>query len=891
MRRFAILFLLMATSAFAEVMTPLRVAVVHVTNAAAIPGSCTAGTSPDVLTDDEVHLYACSAGSYVEIPAVASGDITTDPAWAAKGDLIVGTANDSASILTVGANGKFLKADSGETTGLKWETLAGGGDALTSNALSQFAATTSAELAGVLSNETGTGLACFNTAPNIVNPFTIEDPTSHFKVQFDISSEAADRIYYTPGAAVDDTILTHTTSPRVGLNLDYTTAEAALSWPDSGTVYTSSWTAYSSTGGGGGTWPLKFWNQNGIGNFTGTTSGSRWTFSGNTTAGTAVVAVTGGISASTWFNKVAITTPATGSTLTIDDGFTLRATANATVSGTNTGDQTAVSGNAGTVTTADASGDTTTWPMLATSATGSLAPATDAGLTYNATTDVLGSVGGFDAGASGLFTSAVADGSSVTAMMYKPGVALSSNTDRFLHRFEDSAGNTYFTIKGDGSMEFGGYEAAGGYITISGTRGEGIGMYFIPKLSGSSSVTGKAWTATMGAVFGQSDDVTYTTDTMIGGRFYPSTIAARNHALITGGLFNLTVPGSGASTQTWMTGWYVSGFLPHGGTANRTITNIAAGYVESLHTSTLQKPNVANNYGLAYVEEQKNGTAINDGLFFANASTGYKAICVRDQTSCIGSDAAGQLDIFANGKVTGTLAVTSTISASNLSGSNTGDQTCATVSGCVPGAITTGDQLVFKTIDTSTGTDPVADTTTDTLTLTAGTGITVTGDSSTDTVTIAATGLTSKCDAWPVDSIFISISSTNPGTTLGCGTWIAFATGRVLVGIDSGDTTKDVAEETGGALTVASSAQTFTGTSSTVVVNHVHVQNINSATTGGTNGYGVDTSTSASSASGYSTANPTGGAASYTPAGTNAAGAATSVEQPYIAVYMWKRTA
>ena len=280
MRRFAILFLLMATSAFAEVMTPLRVAVVHVTNAAAIPGSCTAGTSPDVLTDDEVHLYACSAGSYVEIPAVASGDITTDPAWAAKGDLIVGTANNSASILTVGANGKFLKADSGETTGLKWETLAGGGDALTSNALSQFAATTSAELAGVLSNETGTGLACFNTAPNIVNPFTIEDPTSHFKVQFDISIEAADRIYYTPGAAVDDTILTSTTSPRAGLNLDYTTSEAALSWPDSGTVYTSSWTAMSSTGGGGGTWPLKFWNQNGIGNFTGTTSGSRWTFSG-----------------------------------------------------------------------------------------------------------------------------------------------------------------------------------------------------------------------------------------------------------------------------------------------------------------------------------------------------------------------------------------------------------------------------------------------------------------------------------------------------------------------------------------------------------------------------------------------------------------------------------
>ena len=59
------------------------------------------------------------------------------------------------------------------------------------------------------------------------------------------------------------------------------------------------------------------------------------------------------------------------------------------LSGTNTGDQTTVSGNAGTVTVADAGGDTTTWPLLGTSQTGSLAPATDAGLTYNATTNAL----------------------------------------------------------------------------------------------------------------------------------------------------------------------------------------------------------------------------------------------------------------------------------------------------------------------------------------------------------------------------------------------------------------------------------------------------------------------------------------------------------------------
>lgn len=60
-----------------------------------------------------------------------------------------------------------------------------------------------------------------------------------------------------------------------------------------------------------------------------------------------------------------------------------------TSSGTNTGDQTTVSGNAGTVTVADAGGDTTTWVLLGTSQTGSIAPATDAGITYNATTNAL----------------------------------------------------------------------------------------------------------------------------------------------------------------------------------------------------------------------------------------------------------------------------------------------------------------------------------------------------------------------------------------------------------------------------------------------------------------------------------------------------------------------
>jgi hypothetical protein len=51
-----------------------------------------------------------------------------------------------------------------------WTTPAGGGDALTTDPLSQFAATTSSQLAGVISDETGSGALVFATSPTLVTP-------------------------------------------------------------------------------------------------------------------------------------------------------------------------------------------------------------------------------------------------------------------------------------------------------------------------------------------------------------------------------------------------------------------------------------------------------------------------------------------------------------------------------------------------------------------------------------------------------------------------------------------------------------------------------------------------------------------------------------------------
>lgn len=76
--------------------------------------------------------------------------------------------------ITSPSSGEVLKYN-----GSAWvnDTVSGGGDALTSNPLSQFAATTSSQLAGVISDETGSGALVFATSPTLVTP-AIGTPSS-----------------------------------------------------------------------------------------------------------------------------------------------------------------------------------------------------------------------------------------------------------------------------------------------------------------------------------------------------------------------------------------------------------------------------------------------------------------------------------------------------------------------------------------------------------------------------------------------------------------------------------------------------------------------------------------------------------------------------------------
>lgn len=58
---------------------------------------------------------------------------------------------------------------------------------------------------------------------------------------------------------------------------------------------------------------------------------------------------------------------------------------------------------------------------------------------------------------------------------------------------------------------------------------------------------------------------------------------------------------------------------------------------------------------------------------------------------------------------------------------------------------------------------------------------------------------------WPIGTLYLSMNNTNPGTFIG-GTWVAEATGRMLVGLNDEDADFNVIGETGGAKEVTLTA-------------------------------------------------------------------------------------
>lgn len=163
---------------------------------------------------------------------------------------------------------------------------------------------------------------------------------------------------------------------------------------------------------------------------------------------------------------------------------------------------------------------------------------------------------------------------------------------------------------------------------------------------------------------------------------------------------------------------------------------------------------------------------------------------------------------------------------------------------------------------------------------------------------------------YPVGSIYVNANNaTNPATLLGFGTWVAFGAGRVMVGLNAADPLFDTAEETGGSKDAVVVSHTHTGTTASSGA-HTHLVVANQGNTGAPSPATGPTVTGANSVSAYGwsansesyilagTSGPNAGLSSSSGAHTHSittdssGSSATNANlQPYITVYMWKRTA
>ena len=192
-----------------------------------------------------------------------------------------------------------------------------------------------------------------------------------------------------------------------------------------------------------------------------------------------------------------------------------------------------------------------------------------------------------------------------------------------------------------------------------------------------------------------------------------------------------------------------------------------------------------------------------------------------------------------------------------------------------------------------------------------GTPAAPTASASTNTTQLATTAFVQAAitlgvqSLHPVGSIYTAVVSTNPATLLGFGTWTAFGAGRVMVGFDAGNSLFDTAEETGGSADAIVVSHTHTGTTASggSATGSFRIENRDNGVAAATNGSGIVSLGSGGSVGGSSlqgsgndrgTTSVTTSVPDHThtfTTGSSGSSGTNANYQPYITVFMWKRTA
>jgi hypothetical protein len=206
-----------------------------------------------------------------------------------------------------------------------------------------------------------------------------------------------------------------------------------------------------------------------------------------------------------------------------------------------------------------------------------------------------------------------------------------------------------------------------------------------------------------------------------------------------------------------------------------------------------------------------------------------------------------------------------------------------------PGKLIKGSEIDAEYTAIATAITSKADTASPTFT---GTPSAPTAASGTNTAQIATTAFVQAAlsTIYPVGFILSTVTNYADSAAVvaafGGTTWVRFGAGKVPVGYDSGDSDFNTVENTGGSKDAIVVSHSHTASTTSTDSGHSHSVNTYSRLEGGTGGnsFWVDVAgTTTGSASANITSSTTVNSAGSS--GTNAN------LQPYVVVYMWKRTA
>jgi len=461
------------------------------------------------------------------------------------------------------------------------------------------------------------------------------------------------------------------------------------------------------------------------------------------------------------------------------------------------------------------------------------------------------------------------------------------------------------TTDGAGNLSFSTVSGGGGAGTPGGLKNQ------IQINAGNGNFTANSYftfdPATLTATLGNLANANYFSGNFIGnagglsniqGANVIGSVPNANDSAYLGGVIAtnyLQINGDG-SGLTNITGANVSGFVPNA--THATIADTANSVHGGVVTGTVSNANNANYLGGVtasnYLQINGNGSQLT-GILGSGVTGFVPAATVANTVTASNQPNITAVGNLLNLTVTGVITAGNVTSAGNITAANIGNVSTklygnginitniagANVSGVVQSATYALNLLAGGSIGSNVVavTQPIL-------------------DKSTKVATTALVRLVAE-SLYPVGSIYVNaMINTNPNTLFGFGTWVAYGTGQVLVGVDGSNPLFASAGSTGGSADAIVVEHTHTASSTSTVSETPHSHYIgtqdSTANDGGSAGNQEFARNYDAGAGAKAHTNPVAtGLSVDTTTTVNLAGSSGTNQnlQPYVVVYIWKRTA